>query len=121
MVIGLPCKRPGERRCQESVDVFRKTEAKQKADEENDNGDYEPLAQLDEVIEQRRLGGFDCFLIRRAWGGHASGPFATMSLIVSAPLFSFVLTPDERSEAVIGSLASAGARSARSTSASGRS
>src|SRR5437762_2803142 len=56
MVVGLACERAGERRRQKSVDVFRKTEAKQKADKESHDGDDEPLAQLDQVVEQWRLG-----------------------------------------------------------------
>src|SRR5215471_4805945 len=61
-----------ERQGEKAVDLAREVEADQEGYGEGDDRVDEPLPELDQVIEQRRLGGFDLGFVRRGRFRHGA-------------------------------------------------
>ncbi len=87
VIVRLALERGGERPCQEAVDRAREIEADEEAHDEGQDRDDQPLAQLDMMFEQRRLGRLDRGFIRIGRLVHGcDGPAGTgSSSILNSP------------------------------------
>ena len=74
MIVRLSRQRMRQRHGQERIDLLGKEEADQEAQHKRGHGIYQPLAQLDQMVEQRRLRRLDLvFIVRRARGHDVTG------------------------------------------------
>src|SRR6185437_6252156 len=86
MIVRLALERVRQRQGQEGIDIFGKEKAEQEAQQERDDRNDQPLAQFDEMIEQRRLGRLDRGFVVVADRGHDSGFAGSVSAGSGAPV-----------------------------------